>query len=50
MSCFVTRKAAAAAVGEVNLIKIPSVEEKLEVKPAPAMSRADMLKLKLRKN
>ena len=37
-------------VGEVNLIKIPSVEEKLEVKPAPAMSRADMLKLKLRKN
>ena len=36
--------------GEVNLIKIPSVEEKLEVKPAPAMTRADMLKLKLRKN
>ena len=37
-------------VGEVNLIKIPSVEDKLEVKPAPAMSRADMLKMKLRKN
>ena len=36
--------------GDVNLIKIPSVEDKLEVKPAPAMSRADMLKLKLRKN
>merc|ERR1719312_1572947 len=30
--------------GHVNLIKIPSVEDKLEVKPAPAMSRADMLK------
>lgn len=37
-------------LGDVNLIKIPSVEAKLEVKPAPAMSRADMLKLKLRKN
>ena len=36
--------------GEVNLIKIPSVEDKLEIKPAPAMSRADMLKMKLRKN
>ena len=36
--------------GEVNLIKIPFVENKLEVKPAQAMSRADMLKLKLRKN
>ena len=36
--------------GEVHLIKIPSVEDKLEVKPAPAMSRADMLKMKLRKN
>ena len=36
--------------GEVNLIKIPSVEDKLDVKPAPPMSRADMLKLKLRKN
>jgi len=36
--------------GDVNLIKIPSVEDKLEVKPAPALSRADMLKLKLRKN
>ena len=36
--------------GEVNLIKIPTVEDKLDVKPAPAMSRADMLKMKLRKN
>ena len=36
--------------GEVNLIKIPSVEDKLEIKPTPAMSRADMLKMKLRKN
>ena len=36
--------------GEVNLIKIPSVEDKLDVKPSPPMSRADMLKLKLRKN
>ena len=36
--------------GDVNLIKIPSVEDKLEVKPVPALSRAEMLKLKLRKN
>ena len=36
--------------GEVNLIKIPSVEDKLNVKPAATLSRAEMLKMKLRKN
>ena len=36
--------------GEVNLIKIPSVEDKLDVKPAATLSRSEMLKMKLRKN